>query len=500
MKLRVFAILFLIVGLGSALAADNKATVKKGAVELSFCEIRGFSGTALCGEYEVFENRETMTGRKIAMRVVVIPAQSENPLPDPVFFFMGGPGQGAADVAGFVASGNAALSSMRDLVFIDQRGTGSSNGLKCDTTGPPDQLGTYLQDMFEPAYVNACLEKLRANADLTLYTTEIAMDDIDEIRAALGYQQINVTGGSYGTRAVMTYMRRHPETVRTAFIRGIAPAGEYIPAGFARDAQAALDDLIADCKADSACNKAFPNFGENVTKILEQVKKEPVSVSLMNPMSQSQETVKLGFGPLVTIIRAMLYGTQRSAQLPAVVELAANGEWAPITFAAAMYSRGIGQGIADGLYLSVTCAEDLPYFDHKLWRKRSQTSFLGSYRIDQQAGACDRWPRGKVSDAFFKPLRSAIPTLIMSGEVDPVTPPAMGEKVAKYLSNSLHVVIPNAAHGMGGANLCMQSLYGQFLADAKVEGLDPGCALEVKRPPFQTTEQVLQQLPGGSGR
>ena len=232
------------------------------------CEVPGKNSkvTARCGLLEVWENREAKSGRKIRLKVVVLPATSAAPKPDPVFFFGGGPGEAIAAEAGYLADN--ALRRDRDLVFVDQRGTGEPDKLACELGGHEDDLQSYLGEMFPVAAVRECRERLAKTHDLTLYTTDIAIDDFDEVRAWLGYGKINVVGGSYGTRAAQVYLRRHPQSVRTVILDGAVPMDETLPITHAAAGQRSLDLLTGWCEKDAACHGRFPEFRQEFQTVM----------------------------------------------------------------------------------------------------------------------------------------------------------------------------------------------------------------------------------------
>ncbi|MDQ3818552.1 MAG: alpha/beta hydrolase, partial [Acidobacteriota bacterium] len=238
---------------------------------LSPCRPPEVNSRAWCGKYEVFEDRASKRGRKIALNMVVLPALTEKHAPDPVFFIAGGPGQGAASLAGVVGEGPlASVRQERDLVFLDQRGTGESNPLNCNLFADAADLRAYFEDMFPIEAMRACRNQLEKVADLKLYTTSIAIEDLDEVRGALGYDRINLYGGSYGTTVALAYLRRYREHVRTVVLAGVAPTGLKLPLPFAKGAQYAIAHLLDDCAADSSCREAFPNLKEEFRLVLDR--------------------------------------------------------------------------------------------------------------------------------------------------------------------------------------------------------------------------------------
>ena len=221
-----------------------------------------------CGTYEVFEDRAARKGRKITLKIVVVSATGPTSAPDPFVYIPGGPGSSATEDAPGVAELFAGVRARRDLVFIDQRGTGGSHPLNCNFFDPAD-LQSYLGYFFPLDDVRKCRQELEPKANLRLYTTPIAMDDLDEVRAALGYERVNLFGASYGTRAALVYLKRHPNHVRTITLQGVAPTNQFMPRDFPPANERALQGILAECAADEACNKAFPALREETKAVLD---------------------------------------------------------------------------------------------------------------------------------------------------------------------------------------------------------------------------------------
>lgn len=248
---------------------------------LAPCKLPGVDREARCGTLEVFENRATRQGRRIGLRVAVLPALGATPAPDPLFILVGGPGQSAIAPAQAFTSIFAGVLADRDIVLVDQRGTGGSNPLDCPLSGSDDDPQGYMDDMLPVAPLRECLRRLAA--DPALYTTPIAVDDLDDVRAALGYERINLYGSSYGTRAALVYMRSYPRHVRSAVLRGIVPTNMKVPLYYARDTQRALGLLFDECAADAACRRAFPDLPAKLAAAEERLKRGPVSVDVTLP-------------------------------------------------------------------------------------------------------------------------------------------------------------------------------------------------------------------------
>jgi pimeloyl-ACP methyl ester carboxylesterase len=467
------------------LAADGSAPVPK--LELAPCTtIAGVPPESRCGTYEVWENRAAQSGRKIPLRVLVIPATGPDRLPDAITLFGGGPGESSVSLAADALDMFEPLRQRRDILLVDFRGTGGSAGLFCPemagTVGLQGSLDSYLP----PDKVKTCAERLVKTADLRQYTNETSVDDVDEVRAALGYPQLNLYGGSGGSRSVLVYLRRHPDKVRTAIIAGVVPTDERGPFHMASHVQRALDGLIAECDGDAACNSAFPRLRDEVTAVLRQVEKEPVTVTLIDGETGRPMDIRLTRGGVAQTLRYMLYGPLRASLLPLYVHLAAQGNWKPLAESAASSFGGLGT-IADGYYLSLTCSEDLPFIREDEIPAAVQGTFLGDFRIRKQQAACAAWPVPPVDRAFLDPVVSDVPTLLLSGERDPVTPPGNAERAARTLKNSVHVVIPDGAHGefgIEGAFECEEGLMARLIETGTVRALDTSCASRTKRPEF----------------
>ena len=466
-------------------AGARRPDTPKPSLELKPCQPRGIKGDAKCGTLEVFENRATRKGRKIPINVLVLPATGATREPDALFYFAGGPGSAATeDAPGFVDI-LARVREHRDLVFVDQRGTGQSNPLNCILFNPADPQ-SFLGSFFPVDDVRKCREQLEPKADLTLYTTDIAMDDLDDVRAALGYDQINLYGGSYGTRAALVYLRRHPKHVRTAMLHGVAPTNQLMPRNFPQDTERALQGVLSECEADETCNKAFPNVKAASQRVLEQLLQSPAQVEIQPRGEKNMVKLTLNRNLAAEAIRYMLYSPGGASRVPFVIHTAAEGNYGPLTQVALNFRRNLVATGSNGMYLSITCAEDLPWIKPEDAVKLGEKTFLGDYRYRQQNEACGLWPRATIDKKYADPVRSDKPVLIMTGEWDPVTPPAHGDAVAKTLPNSLHVVVNDGAHGLGGLNgiECLNGLMTEFVERGSVKGLDTSCLKNIKRNGF----------------
>jgi pimeloyl-ACP methyl ester carboxylesterase len=454
-------------------------------LKIESCFIQELGEEVLCGTYEVMENRRVRKGAKIRLNFVILPAWTTSPAPDPVFIFSGGPGQGSADMAKYYAWDYQKLRWERDIVLVDQRGTGESNPLPCQRIGDPDSAQTYLQDMFPEDYVKNCRKELEKRANLRHYDSTTAMQDTDDLRAALGYERINIIGSSYGSYTGIVYMKYFQERVRTAFLSFIAMPNWTYSGSIAPNTEAALERLLSDCAMDPDCSSDYPLLRQQLGQALDRLKQEPVSTWIINPTTGDPENVVFTYNNFIHGVRSMLYTTGRSRWIPAFVHWAAQGNFSPVAEYTANYLYGINRDLKDGMFLCVTCTETIPYIDYDEARALAQGTFMGTYRLDQQKNACDWWVRGEHPADFHQMYTMDIPTVILSGETDPVTPPQYGEELATYVPNSLHAIIPNAGHEYGAIwEDCFDDVIAQFISQGSVEGLDTTCIDQHVRPPF----------------
>jgi pimeloyl-ACP methyl ester carboxylesterase len=469
---------------GNSTAAPRAQTPPR--LALQPCKVSGVEEELLCGRLPVYENRRTMRGRQILLNVVVLPALEAKAKAEPLFHIEGGPGNSATAEARDYATVLKLYRRDRDVVLVDQRGTGGSNPLRCPDEGFDPQA--FMDDMYPPAFVRGCRRALEQRADLTQYTTSDAMDDLDDVRAALGYDRINLIGISYGTRAAMEYVRRHPSHVRAVVLMGAAPVFNKMPLYHARAAQRAMELLFDDCAADAACRRAFPNLRAEFKQLIEKLERQPARV-LFKPKGATEErefVVRRGF--FADHVRSRMYLPPGAAQVPYLIHRAALGDFRPF-LSFALPTRGPdSEGFSGGMYLSVTCSEDVPRIRPSEIEPFTKGTFLGDYRVFQQRRACKLWPKGDVPESFYEPVAADAPVLIIAGRLDPVTPPEWADQIARTLPNGKVVRVAADAHLPVGINFdCMDELIVRFINQASAKGLDfDACAAQIKFPPFQT--------------
>jgi pimeloyl-ACP methyl ester carboxylesterase len=432
---------------------------------------------ARCGRATVAEDRGARAGRTLELSVLVLPARRAGGS-EPIFFFAGGPGEAATRAAAtLTATDFRRLNPRRDIVFIDQRGTGDSGPLTCP---PPSDPQAYFGNVLgDTAALLACRAALETRADLTKYVTSIAADDVDEIRARLGYGKIVVWGGSYGTRAAMEYMRRHGDHVAAAILDGVFPFGVRDPLAYAYDAEKSLQMVFAECAADPTCASDYPQLRQDFDKLLDEFRPGPRTAQIRTAADARPTTVRYSMGDFGYTIRGMLYSSERTARLPLeIVHAAATGN--VDAFAQAYYDRAtaLARLIPPGLYLSVMCAEEVPPLSADEVTRWTAGTYLGVYLINEYQRACAQWPRAFVPLAFHEPLRTSIPTLVFSGGRDPATPQGGAEAILRHLTRSRHVIFPKSGHGVSETS-CGVSLISRFLTDLALDRLDLSCAQNV---------------------
>lgn len=455
---------------------------------LAPCRIPGIANELQCGSIRRPLDPSRPDGVSIDVHYLVVPAMARRKLPDPVLMLAGGPGQSAIGLAPSVLPLFSRLNNRRDLVFIDQRGTGRSAPLECEE--PRDEPIAAQND---PQRQRARLADCRARLErlphvqgpdgLRQYTTTIAMQDVDAVRRRLGVARWNVVGGSYGTRAALELLRQFPATVRRGVLDGVAPPDMALPLSMSADSQAALDALFTACDRDAACRQAYPRLRQDWAALLAGL---PQTVQLNDPRSGQRERFTLSAEMLLNVVRGPLYAPALAAGLPRAISEAAAGRFEALAGLGTMLGPRPGRPsplrLATGMHFSVVCAEDLP-------RLAASTDVPGRDFADRSRRLyeeiCADWPRGEVPAAFYTVGVSPVPMLLLSGGLDPVTPPRHGTRVAALLgAQASHRVVPNAGHGLMAIG-CVRDILYRFIDaedDATARAVDSRCIASIPRP------------------
>ena len=536
----------------STAAASSRSSAASAAsapgLVLATCRLPGLPQAARCGSLLRPLDPARPQGLLIDIHVAVLPALARHPAADPVFFFAGGPGQSAISLAPALAARHARLGQRRDLVFVDQRGTGRSAPLRCADDAPRADLRP-LAEQADTALrlqrLHACRVALQAlpYGDLRFFTTALAAADMDAVRRALGAERISVIGFSYGTRLALDVMRQFPSTLRRVVLDGVAPPDLQLPAAAAQDNQAALDAVFDACAAQPACRQRHPALHAQWAAVLARL---PVDVLLPHPVSGQPQPLRLQRDAVLGLVRGPLYSPAQAAALPEVIGQAHAGHWAPLAALASVVGGGAAGAVFSGLHFSVVCAEDMgvdatvnaaepaagagdaaaaaagagasagaatvaaasavagvaPAAVAAVSESASGSSagFGDSFaRLYRQV--CADWPRGAVSPAFYTVPTAVAPTWLLSGGLDPVTPPRHAQRVARALGHQArHTVVANAGHGVLG-QACLRDAVARFITtddDATALAIDTGCAQAVPRPlAFVQPGQVQPGRPAG---
>jgi len=446
------------------------------------CTLPGV-GAARCGTLPVWENRAARSGRTITLHYAVVPATGAA-TDDAVVLIAGGPGQAAISLAEPMVDEVRALRDTRDIVVMDARGTGTSNLLHCELYGPG--LADFLGGFFPAERVRRCADEWRGKADLARYTTDDAADDLDDLRAALGYGRLNLLGTSYGARTALVYARRHPANVRALVLHGVVHTGIHMPERLAADAERALRGVFADCAAAAACRTAFPAPGDDLRVVLARLDRGAEPVVVADPATGDAATIPFTRDLFAEGLRSMLYTATTSSRIPAVLRQAARGDLSPIAEQTLARRRSLLESSA-GVYLSVTCAEDVPFIVEHVAAETARGTFMGLSRVRDQRAACEGGPARAVDASFLQPVRSAAPVLAITGQWDPVTPPAQADEALRTLPNGRALVIPSAGHGYSGVTgvrPCIDPIVERFIRTADAKSLDTSCLSTIHRPPF----------------
>lgn len=456
--------------------------------KLHRCKVQGIADSVLCGSYPVYENRQTNTGRVINLNIVVIPAIHQGSKLSPIFYFEGGPGIAVTSSASFFADSSVPYRWYHDIVLIDARGTGGSNNLDCPSLQIKPGLKEQFDEMYPKEAVKECFDSLSKRADLTQYTTTNVVKDIEDVRQWLGYGKIIVYGLSYGTRVALVYMKYFPSSIESAALWSPIPTYGKLPLYHARFAQNSLNKIFLDCKQQSVCGTAYPNLQAEFNLLNEKLKANSLSIQDSKTETKS-ETVLLTWNTFQTKLRTLMYAPEGIRQIPYIIHQTYLGNLDPFL---SLYPKGADTStfISEGMYLCVTCSEDVPFITDKESKTFTEGTFMGTYRIDQQRNACSQWTRGEIPKDFLKEIHSNIPTLILSGEFDPVTPPSMAKEIASHLSNSTLIVIPQMSHTLDGLSHpeCFDKICVDFVNNPLNPRLDLDCIKEMKPNPYRVKE------------
>ena len=442
--------------------------------------LRLASVQARCGILRVPEDRSRPGGAAIDLHVAVVPALNRRATAAPLFLLAGGPGQGAIAMYTGLAAAFARVNRNHDLVLVDQRGTGASAPLTCDY---PDDWQAPADLM--PALRQATLDCLHKYGDrVRFYTSSAAVADLDAVRSALGFPVIDLYGVSYGTRVAELYMRRHPQSTHAVILDGVTDPERAIGPETPFDGERALELIVARCAASQGCAAAYPELRRELAGLRRQFGLEKSTLAIEDPDSGLPLKIEFNRGMLNASLRFLSYNAVQASLLPTLIHRAAEGSLAPLAAQTIMTARQVGGQIASGMQNSVVCTEDVPFFDSAgIDRAALSRTYQGLDQLDALLEICKLWPHGAADADLHSPLRSAIPTLLLSGEADPVTPPAAAERMARGLTRHRHLILSGEGHGQVATG-CIPRLMAEFLDTAASDALDATCLERHAPAPF----------------
>ncbi len=435
--------------------------------------------SAQCGTLQVREDPSEPAGTDIELFIARVPSLNAAPQDDPLLLIAGGPGQAATDLYPQVRAAFEPIRRDRDIVLIDQRGTGRSAPLTCpqvsaatvELVAEPESL---------PALMEACLATL--TGDPRLYTTSIAVRDLERVREALGIEQWNLYGVSYGTRVAQHYLRRYPQRTRALILDGVVPNEAPLGPDVAAQSQRVLDSILSRCATDPACADRYPDIAAQLDALLATVAQAPLTVDLADPRSAAPRTRQLSQAHVAAVLRLLSYSPQTAALLPLLIDAAATGNLAPLAAQAEMITSELASALSLPMHNAVVCTEDVPFFATTR-PPQVEATYLGTALIDALSAVCEVWPTGVMDVDLREPLRSDHPALLLSGEADPITPPGYAEQVLVGFSNARHLVGPGQGHGLAGIG-CIPRLMRDFLETLEPDSLDAACLERQQASPF----------------
>ena len=481
LSMRILAVVVLVEMAGAILApvlAQAASPPLSTPLQLSACQVGESRVAARCGLLTVPEDRSKRAGRRLSLKVIVLPSLTPNPA-EPVFLLPGGPGQAATDAAGnpgwdFARQGH-------DLVMMDFRGTGDGPRLDCRFEGGSAQ--TDLAPVFElpRSFWRDCATRLSRTADLRFYTTPAALQDMDDLRQRLGADRIDIVGASYGTREAMAYVHAYPGRVRAALLTGVLPMGNRTPLYVASSVQRALDLTVAECARQSPCHAAFPDPIGDLRAVLDTLRVKPAKVTVHDAASGATTLLTFDSAAFVEGVKSQLYDMDTARRLPLLLRKARGGDYGPFAESALDSGRGARRSLRFGLLLSVTCPEDVSRIRPDEIVSATAGSFMGDQRVRGQIRACGAWPKAHLPRSYYTPFSSEVPVLLVSGVHDPMTPPQWGEAALKSFPHGVHLITLGAHADI---DACVEHLATALFQSGAIESRDVRCPGDADIPPF----------------
>ncbi|MDQ7033950.1 MAG: alpha/beta fold hydrolase [Anaerolineae bacterium] len=431
-----------------------------------------------CGFLTVPENYAQPNDRQIRLAVAILRNPSTDTEADPIIFLAGGPGQGVVEFAGFnfARRYDPFFETNRDIIIFDQRGVGLSEP-SLDCPEYPD----FLLDLFDleiegqsmtrsesnlqqQASLIACGENLAAQYDLSQYNSAASARDIEELRVALGYEQVNLWSVSYGTRLALTMMRDYPDSIRSVILDSTYPLEVNLFTDTATNWTRALNTVFDACASDERCNAAYPNLRDTFLALVDDLNENPVQISTINGnRDESIENVVLDGVLFQELNFGILYNSHRIPFLPEAIVNASEGNFG-FYHSAISDSLTVYNYLSMGMYYAVQCQEEIAFLERGAIRAayeaqpELQVLVANGATHESDFEICASFDAGVSAAIENEAVTSDIPTLILAGRFDPVTPPQWGRRVHDSLSNSAYVEFPTLAHDVIYADGCAERI------------------------------------------
>jgi len=466
--------------------APVQGTVRRGvgSLEPIPCLARGLREPVRCAVFLAAENPAQSGGRRIPLNIVILPSRTAQPA-GALFHFAGGPGQAATEQAAGNADRFARIRAQRDIVMIDQRGTGGSNGLYCEFPNPLHRAALLFGKADAAEAAGDCARTLAPRADTRFYHTALAADDVAAVAKWLGYPQIDLYGGSYGTRAALAVLRQHSDIVRTATLRAIMAPTTTLALDNAVETQRLLDRILDECEGQADCHAAFPRLRQETSTLLARLESEPATFRVLDGATQDSVTVPFDRGALAGSLRRLMMDGNLIPRIPLTLHRAAEGDY-EVFRTGLERTIGVAGTLAWGMGFSVVCAEDPPLLAHRDVERETAGTFMGSASVRQLEALCRTWPAGSPPPGYDQPVRTDVPVLLLSGELDPATPPHDGDEVARSLTHARHLVMTGVSHGPFPD--CALAIMSDFVDAGSLTGLDTSCLANLRRRPYLLRE------------
>ena len=451
-----------------------------------------------CGTLPVPADRDDADGGTVQLAFAVVRADAEEPAEDPVVYLSGGPGQSTLELVPLAFEQlYAPLARDRDLILVDQRGTGLTQpSLACDeySSWAEGTLGSGLEPEELEAQAVQTLEECRRRlvddgVDLADYDSAASATDLEDLRRALGHEQWNLYGISYGTRLAQTAMRDHPDGIRSVVLDASYPIDADLYEETPGNAVRAMEALFDTCAADPACAARYPDLGPRFRSLVGELDAAPAPITLVDATTGEQIEDELDGDGLVGFLFQSLYATDMLAFLPELVAGAENGEFGTIGLLLGALTQELDL-VSVGQQLAVQCQDEVVFSDREEVAAAAAADPLvqGFFEASPTVGPgifdlCASWGTGAATPGGDEAVTSDIPALVLAGDLDPITPPRWGEDVVAELSRGHLVRFPYTGHGSLPSHDCAVQITSRFLEDPDGEPATD-CVEDIGAPAF----------------